>query len=51
MKNKYMFLVLIALLLNIWLLYLIYSIFHRIDNIEVYLKMSEVDITNLEYNR
>lgn len=50
-----MFLVLIALILNLWLLYLIYSKFQRIDNkvtnIESYLKMSEIDVSNLEYNR
>lgn len=48
MKNKYLILVLIALLLNLWLLYLIYLKFEKVNKniaiISEQLQMDEITI-------
>jgi hypothetical protein len=49
MKNK--FSLILVLILNIILLYFIYLINTKLDNIQSYLQMSDIEVQNLEYNK
>ena len=51
MKNKYIFSLILVLILNIILLYFIYLINTKLDNIQSYLQMSDIEVQNLEYNK